>query len=49
MLAPGEESPFLVRVKATNVARYRVSFRGEGDQPLAHVDRRNLDALARKE
>lgn len=48
-LAPGEESPFLVRVKATNVARYRVSFRGEGDQPLAHVDRRNLDALARKE
>lgn len=48
-LAPGQESPFIVRVKATNVARYRVSFKGEGDMPLAHVDRRNLDSLARKE
>ena len=48
-LSPGQESPFLVRVKSTNVARYRVSFKGEGDQPIAHVDRRTLDSVARKE
>jgi hypothetical protein len=48
-LAPGQESPFFVRVPAANVARFRVSFTGPGNQPLTHVDRRNLDSLARKE
>lgn len=48
-LAPGHESPFIVRITAKNVARYRISFRGEGGQPLAHVDRRDLDSVARKE
>lgn len=48
-LGPGDESPFILRVAAEGATRYRVGFRTEGDQPLAHVDRRNLDALARKE
>jgi hypothetical protein len=48
-LAPGDESPFMVRVAAEGATRYRVGFRGEDDQPLAHVDRRNPDSLARKE
>ena len=48
-LAAGDESPFVIRVETTGAARYRVGFRGANDQTLAHVDRRNLDALARKE
>lgn len=40
-LAPGEESPFVIRVPVSgNVARYRVGFRGADDRVLAHVDRR---------
>lgn len=43
-LAPGDESPFVVKLRdASRVARYRVSFR-TGDDPLRHVDRR-ADAL----
>lgn len=48
-LAPGTESPFVIRVAATRVARYRVAFRGADGQPLAHVDRRTPEAVARKE
>jgi hypothetical protein len=49
-LAPGDESAFTVRVPiAAPVARYRVSFRGENDRAVGHVDRRNRDAIARKE
>jgi hypothetical protein len=39
-LTPGDESPFVVKVAASqSVARYRVSFRTE-DGTLPHVDRR---------
>lgn len=49
-LAPGDESPFSVRLPlAGAAARYRVSFRGGNDEPLGHVDRRNPDALARRQ
>ena len=40
-LAPGDESPFVVRVAgATGVARYRVGFRDAEGRSVAHVDRR---------
>jgi hypothetical protein len=40
-LAPGEESPFVVRIAAANgVARYRVGFRDAAGNAVAHVDRR---------
>jgi hypothetical protein len=43
-LAPGDESPFVVKLRnASGVARYRVSFR-TGNSTLRHVDRR-ADAL----
>jgi hypothetical protein len=46
-LAPGDESPFVVSVPATgNVARYRISFRGEDGRVIAHVDRRQQGAVA---
>jgi hypothetical protein len=47
---PGEESPFLVTVPVRGaVARYRVGFRSEGGDVLAHVDRRTgADALAHR-
>jgi hypothetical protein len=49
-LAPGDESPFVIRVAvSTAVVRYRVGFRGENDRVLGHVDRRNLEAVARKQ
>jgi hypothetical protein len=49
-LAPGEESPFVVRVPVTGPpARYRVAFRGENDRALGHIDRRDPDAIARKQ
>jgi hypothetical protein len=49
-LAPGAESRFVVRVPVNGVAaRYRVSFRGENDQVIAHVDRRDRAAVARKD
>ncbi|HJR59109.1 MAG TPA: hypothetical protein VJ813_06925 [Vicinamibacterales bacterium] len=49
MLTPGLESPFVIHVPVARAARYRVGFRGEDDEPLGHVDRRDPDALARKE
>jgi hypothetical protein len=49
-LAPGDESPFVIRVPVSSaVARYRVGFRGENDRVLGHVDRRNSEAVARKQ
>ena len=40
-LAPGDESPFVVRVAgASGVARYRVGFRDAEGRSVAHVDRR---------
>jgi hypothetical protein len=48
-LKPGDESPFVVEVPAAaNVARYRVSFRNEDGEVIAHVDRRGAGALAQK-
>lgn len=41
LLAPGEESPFVVRVTgAAGVARYRVGFRDDGGAAIPHLDRR---------
>jgi hypothetical protein len=49
-LAPGTESPFVIRVPVTGApARYRVAFRGDDDRALGHVDRRDPDAIARKQ
>ena len=49
-LAPGAESPFLIRVPAAgSVARYRVGFRGDDDRILGHIDRRNNETVARKQ
>jgi hypothetical protein len=46
-LAPGDESPFVIRVDApTNVARYRVSFRTDAGV-VPHVDRRGQEPIAR--
>ena len=40
-LAPGEESPFVVRIASANgVARYRIGFRDASGNAVAHVDRR---------
>ena len=40
-LAPGEESPFVVRIAAVgNVARYRIGFRDASGHAVAHIDRR---------
>ena len=48
-LAPGVESPFVVSVPVTgHVARYRVGFRTEDGQVIAHVDKRGPEALAQK-
>jgi hypothetical protein len=49
-LAPGTESPFVVHIPVTGaVARYRVGFRAEGGDVIAHVDKRGApDAVARK-
>ena len=48
-LAPGAESPFVVQVPVTGaVARYRVGFRSEGGEVIAHVDKRTAEAIARK-
>ena len=47
-LAAGDESPFVVAVPVKSpVARYRVGFRGEDGQVIAHVDRRASGTLAR--
>jgi hypothetical protein len=46
-LAPGDESPFVIRVDApSTVARYRVSFRTEAGV-VPHVDRRGQEPIAR--
>lgn len=46
-LTPGDESPFVIRVPvSSDVARYRVGFRGPDDRVVAHVDRR-ADQLGR--
>ena len=48
-LAPGQESPFVVRVPVSGqVSRYRVGFRTEDGRVIAHVDKRSPDALAQK-
>lgn len=40
-LAPGEESPFVVRIaSASGVARYRIGFRDADGNAVAHIDRR---------
>lgn len=47
-LAAGDESPFIVAVPVKSpVARYRVGFRSEDGQVIAHVDRRAAGTLAR--
>jgi hypothetical protein len=47
-LAGGDESPFVVSVPVTSpVARYRIGFRSESGQVIAHVDRRSAGTLAR--
>jgi hypothetical protein len=47
-LAAGDESPFVVAVAVKSpVARYRVGFRSEDGQVIAHVDRRATGTLAR--
>jgi hypothetical protein len=50
-LGPGDESGFVISVpSASNVARYRVSFRDENGRVIAHIDRRSSKgALARNE
>jgi hypothetical protein len=46
-LAPGDESPFLVRVPVTGtVARYRIGFRSEDGRVIAHVDKRQQPPMA---
>ena len=49
-LAPGAESPFVVHTPLTGaVARYRIGFRAEDGDVIAHVDKRGTpDAVARK-
>jgi len=48
-VGPGEESPFVITVPLTGeVERYRIAFRSEDGQVLAHVDRRGPEAIARK-
>lgn len=51
MLAPGTESPFVVHIPVTGaVARYRIGFRAEDGEVIAHVDRRGApDAVARQQ
>jgi hypothetical protein len=47
-LAGGDESPFVVAVPVMSpVARYRIGFRTEDGQVIAHVDRRAAGTLAR--
>jgi hypothetical protein len=49
-LAPGDESPFVIRVPVTSaVTRYRVGFRSDTDRVLGHIDRRNPETVARKQ
>lgn len=46
-LAPGDDSPFVVKVPVTDtVARYRIGFRGEDGRVIAHVDKRQQGPIA---
>jgi hypothetical protein len=49
-LAPGDESPFVVSVPVKGpVTRYRIGFRSESGEVIAHIDKRDAsEALARK-
>jgi hypothetical protein len=48
-LSPGDESPFVVTVPVSGrVARYRIGFRTEDGSVIAHVDKRQADAVAMK-
>jgi hypothetical protein len=50
VLAPGEESPFVIRVPLTGaVERYRIGFRTDDGRVLSHVDRRAPDTVARRQ
>ncbi len=47
VLAPGDESPFVVSVPVTEtVARYRIGFRGEDGRVIAHIDKRQQASVA---
>jgi hypothetical protein len=47
-LAPGDESPFVIKVPVTDaVAKYRVGFRGPDGSVIAHVDKRSIGTSAR--
>jgi hypothetical protein len=47
-LRAGDESGFVINVSVSApVARYRVGFRGDNDQVIAHVDRRTPATIAR--
>jgi hypothetical protein len=49
-LRPGGESAFVVSIPVNGtVARYRVSFRDSAGHPVAHVDRRTPESLARNQ
>ena len=49
-LAPGEESPFVIRVPLTAaVERYRIGFRTDDGRVLSHVDRRAPESIAQKQ
>ena len=49
-LAPGDESPFVVTVPVGGeVSRYRIGFRAEDGQVIAHVDRRTPETFASKQ
>jgi len=49
-LAPGDESPFVVRIPLTSaIERYRIGFRTEDGRVLSHVDRRSPDSIAQRQ
>jgi hypothetical protein len=49
-LAPNDESPFVLAIPVNGpVARYRIGFRTEDGQVLAHVDKRTAETLASKQ
>ncbi|MEO7275660.1 MAG: hypothetical protein ABIX28_11740 [Vicinamibacterales bacterium] len=49
-LTPGSEASFAVAIPVNGtVARYRVSFRDQANQPVAHLDRRTGAPLARRQ
>jgi hypothetical protein len=49
-LAPGEESPFVVTVPVSGeVSRYRIGFRTEDGQVVAHIDKRTPETFASKQ